>query len=399
MNTILAVDDEQKNLNAIKRLFSDQDYRLCFASTGKYALKQVEKCSPSLVILDIMMPGDMDGIDVCTRIKQKYENIMVLMLSAKTALEDRMRGYSVLADDYLVKPYDPDELIAKVKILMRLYDAKKELEDLNHNLEITVKKRTAELIARERQAIVGKMVQGIVHNLRGPLAVVLGSAQLMAIKFDKFLLTTGPADVKKRQLVKGIKENNSKTLSGIGKTSELIDSLLLTGGSNTREKNQAVDLNELIQKEYRFLRSEIIMKHEVEVVLTLAENIPLIMCKYTDFSQVFYNIVKNACEAMASSKERQLNISSSCSSTGILISFADTGPGIDPKKLSMIFDPFFSTKAESLETRAGSGLGLFICSRLMAEYQAFISVINLQPTGSKFLIQIPLSNLCKDEFI
>jgi len=269
---------------------------------------------------------------------------------------------------------------------------------LNHNLEITVKKRTQELIARERQAIVGKMVQGIVHNLRDPLGVAFGSAQLMAIQFDKFLLTTGPGDVKKR-LVKGIKENNSKTLSGIGKTSELIDSLLLTGGSNTGEKNQAIDLNELIQKEYRFLGAEITVKHGVEVVLALAKEMPLITGKYTDFSQVFYNLVKNACEAMAGSKERQLNISSSCSSTGILISFADTGPGIDPENRSMIFDPFFSTKSESLETCAGSGLGLFICSRLMAEYQAFISMINLQPTGSKFSVHIPLSNLCKDEFI
>lgn len=395
MNTIVIVDDEPKNLNALMRVFMDTEYEVVIASTGEEAMQKVEQYAPSLVVLDIMMPG-MDGIEACSRIKAMNENILVLMLSARSALEDRMQGYAVQADDYMVKPYDPDELIAKVNILIRLYNAKKALDDLNRDLEETIRKRTDELVARERQAIAGRMVKGIVHNLRGPLTVALGSAQMTAIQFDKLLLTeTGNDNV--LNCINEIKKNNGKVLDAIGRTGDLVDSLLLQGGANPKEKPVAIDLNELIQKEYRFLRSEIILKYEVDVGLSLADDIPKITGKYSDFSQVFYNLVKNACEAMTVSIEKKLLISTEHSSTGIKLSFADTGPGIDPDKLSQIFDPFFTTKSEDRVSESGSGLGLFIASRLLAAYQAFISVQNFEAGGTVFTIMIPMSNITKGD--
>ncbi len=395
MNTILIVDDEHKNLNALLRTFMDTEYDVVIASNGEEALQKIEKYSPSLVILDIMMPG-MDGIEVCSRIKAMDENILVLMLSARSALQDRMKGYAVQADDYMVKPYDPDELIAKVNILIRLYNANKALDTLNRQLEEKVKKRTNELVARERQAIVGKMIKGIVHNLRGPLTVALGSSQMSAVAFDKLLLSeTGNGAV--LNCINEIKSNNGKVLEAIGKAGELVDSLLLQGGANPAEKPTAIDLNELVQKEYRFLRSEIILKHEVAVEFALADDLPQITGRYSDFSQVFYNLVKNACEAMQASPEKILLISTEYSPTGIKLSFSDTGPGIAPDKLARIFDPFFSTKSEDSTNESGSGLGLFVASRLMAAYQAFITVKNREPAGSDFTILVPMSNIAKGE--
>lgn len=391
MDTILAVDDEKNNLNAIKRVFSGPGYKLYFASSGEEAMEKAEIHCPSLVIMDVIMPG-MDGIEACSRIKGKNENIMVLMLSAKSGIKDRMKGYAVLADDYIGKPYDPDELIAKVNILLRLFNAKQELADMNRNLEITVQKRTEELIARERQAITGKMVQGIVHNLRGPLAVAFSHAQLLSLLLDKYQSASDPAQPLKTDFITEVKTRNNKILDAIGKGSELIDTLLFQGGTNPREKRRPLDLNELIQKEAGFLRSEIIMNHGVEIKLDPAQGLPLVNGRYTDFSQVFYNLVKNACEAMAGSKKKKLTISSRHSASEIILSFSDTGPGINPELKAMIFDPFFSTKPDADKTGSGSGLGLFICARLMSEYKAFISVRNLDPTGCEFSIQIPLQN-------
>ena len=391
MDTILVVDDEKKNLNAIRRIFSGPEYKLYFASSGEEAMEKVEIHSPSLVIMDVMMPG-MDGIEACSRIKVKNENIMVLMLSGKSGIEDRMKGYAVLADDYIGKPYDPDELIAKVNILLRLFNAKKELADMNENLEITVQKRTGELIARERQALTGKMVQGIVHNLRGPLAVAASHAQLLSLLVDEYQSASDPAPPVNMDFITEVKTRNNKILDAIGKGSELIDTLVFQGGANPREKRRPLNLNELIQKEARFLRSEIIMHHGVELKLDLAHELPLVNGRYTDFSQVFYNLVKNACEAMAGSEKKKLTISSRHSASEIILSFSDTGPGIDPELKAMIFDPFFSTKSGADKTGSGSGLGLFICARLMSEYKAFISVRNLDPAGCEFSIQIPLQD-------
>jgi signal transduction histidine kinase len=193
-----------------------------------------------------------------------------------------------------------------------------------------------------------------------------------------------------------MKDNIANTYKAVNRASELVDTLLLQGGTNPREKNRPIDLNELIQEEYRFLRSEIMLKHDTAVTLDLADDLPLISGKYTDFSQVFYNLVKNACEAMADSATKQLFISSRYGSTGIQLSFSDTGPGIGPEKINRIFNPFFSTKFTDNVDGSGSGLGLFVSSRLMAGYQAFISVQDKIPSGSEFSIQIPLSNLYKE---
>ncbi|MCK5313061.1 MAG: response regulator [Desulfobacteraceae bacterium] len=396
MNMILAVDDEQKNLNAIKRIFSKQKHDLCFALNGEDALKQIETENPSIVILDIMMPG-ISGIETCFRIKEKDKNIMVLIVSANASVDDRLEAYTNKADDYLVKPYDPDELIAKVEILSRLYNAKHELKNVNQNLEETIKKRTEELIARERQAIVGKMVQGIVHNLRGPVSAAYSNVQLMGMNFDSFLGSVPSMDTKASTIADKIKKSNANVLKAIEKTSELIDTLLIQGGSNPNEMKRSLNLNKLIEKELKFIRSEIIMGHGARVELNLTDSMPIIKGVYSDFSQVFYNLAKNACEAMKDSDEKQINISSSCTQKEIIITFSDTGPGIDPAKLSSIFDPFFSTKSQSNETKSGSGLGLFVSSRLMAKYQGALEVKNNKDKGATFSIKIPLSNSNKTE--
>jgi len=390
MNRILAVDDEQKNLNAIKRIFAKKKHELSFALNGEQALELVKKEKPSIVILDIMMPG-ISGIEACSEIKKIDENIMVLMVSANATIDDRLESYSALADDYLVKPYFPDELIAKVSILLRLYNAKHELKEMNYNLEETVKKRTEELVSRERQAIVGKMVQGIVHNLRGPISAAQGNVQLQQMNFDSFLESVSPMEENTQVLAEKIKKSSLHVLNAIEKTSELIDSLLTQGGSNPSETKQSLNLNELIEKELKFIRSETIMKHGVRVKLDLNGNMPSITGMYSDFSQVFYNLVKNACEAMKDSERKQILISTLSDKENITISFSDTGPGIDPEKISSIFDPFYSTKSKSSETKSGSGLGLFVSSQLMAQYQGSIEVKNNGEIGSSFLIKIPLS--------
>ncbi|MCK5541179.1 MAG: response regulator [Desulfobacterales bacterium] len=394
MNTILAVDDEKQNLNAIKRIFKKHNHNLFFALSGEEALRQVTKENPSIVILDIMMPG-IGGIETCSRIKKIDKNIMVLIVSGNATVDDRLEAYTALADDYLAKPYDPDELIAKVEILLRLYNAKQKLKEVNLHLEETVKKRTEELVTRERQAIVGKMVQGIVHNLRGPVSAAYGNVQLMEMNFNSFLESLPSMDEKTSALADKIKKSSSYVFKAIEKTSELIDTLLIQGGSNPNEIKQSLNLNNLIAKELKFIHSETIMKYRVRVKLSLEDDIPLIKGIYSDFSQIFYNIVNNACEAMKNSENKQITISSSSRSTGISISFSDTGSGIDPDKISLIFDPFYSTKSKSSETKSGSGLGLFVCSRLMTEYQGFIAVNNNEHEGSTFTVMIPLSNVFK----
>ena len=113
-NKILAVDDNSINLAVIKELLGSQ-YNLMTVSTGLDVLKMAQEFRPDLIILDIMLP-DIDGYEVCQQIRKSslLRYTKIIMISAKAMVSERLKGYQVGADDYLTKPYDGEELLAKV---------------------------------------------------------------------------------------------------------------------------------------------------------------------------------------------------------------------------------------------------------------------------------------------
>jgi CheY-like chemotaxis protein len=114
--TILVVDDNQDNVEILRAFLESRGYRVVSATDGRTALVKVEEVQPSLVLLDVMMPG-MDGWQVCRTIKQHpdFASIRVVMVTAKGDFEDKHEGMRSGADDYVVKPVDLHELEEKVK--------------------------------------------------------------------------------------------------------------------------------------------------------------------------------------------------------------------------------------------------------------------------------------------
>lgn len=157
---ILIVDDSDINLRILEQLLK-RDYELVRATGGEECLARVRDSSPDLVLLDIMMPG-MDGYEVCRQIKASPigEFTPVLLVSAKRSTGERLRGYEVGADDYIVKPFDHDELLAKVRIQFRLraaleglWLANGRIQQFNAELENLVRQRSAEVVATRDVAI------------------------------------------------------------------------------------------------------------------------------------------------------------------------------------------------------------------------------------------------------
>jgi len=150
---ILIVDDNESNVIIFRELLEDQ-YELEAANTGEECLEKICDFGPDVVLLDIMMPG-LDGYETCRHIKQdpKTESIHIILVSAKSSLESRLKGYGVGADDYIVRPFDHDEFLAKVKIQIRLREAltnlaqiHKQLSLQNSRLDELVSQRTAEIL-------------------------------------------------------------------------------------------------------------------------------------------------------------------------------------------------------------------------------------------------------------
>lgn len=128
--------------------------------------------------------------------------------------------------------------------------------------------------------------------------------------------------------------------------------------------------------------------------VVLRDDLPLILGKFSDFSQLIYNMVKNAADAMRTSPLRELTITTDVDADNIIMSFQDTGSGISPEHLDHIFDLYYTTKtAQAGKTSGqpeGSGIGLYTCDQIVRSYGGTISVTSEQGEGTRFTIRIPL---------
>jgi two-component system response regulator MprA len=116
--TVLVVDDDGPILRMLERTLSAEGYEVTAAPGGGEALAAVERSVPDLVVLDVAMPG-VDGLSVCRRLRDKGLALPILLLTARDAIEDRVAGLDAGADDYLVKPFAAEELLARVRALQR----------------------------------------------------------------------------------------------------------------------------------------------------------------------------------------------------------------------------------------------------------------------------------------
>lgn len=143
--TILIIEDEVKIANIIADYFTMNEYKILIAPDGKVGLQMFEEESVDLIILDIMLP-EIDGFSVCRRIRKKSD-IPIIMLTARSEVEDQLMGYEFKVDDYMTKPFNPEILVAKSKVLLdRIYTVKKEDSD---KVTLTLKGVTINKLTRE----------------------------------------------------------------------------------------------------------------------------------------------------------------------------------------------------------------------------------------------------------
>lgn len=160
---MIVEDDPNIALITEMTLSRKDDFTIVKCTNGEEALERIEEEQPNLVLLDIMMPG-IDGYEVCRQIKSspKTKFISVILLSAKRELQDKLKGMELGADDYIVKPFNPDELLSRVKAQLRIRELEKELMD-----------------KKKLETVVGMSVT-LQHQINNPLAAILGNADILS---------------------------------------------------------------------------------------------------------------------------------------------------------------------------------------------------------------------------
>jgi two-component system, NtrC family, sensor kinase len=421
---ILVVDDTLANLEVVTAALEDAGFEVAIATDGERAIKQATISQPDLILLDVMMPG-IDGFETCRRLKAApaTSEIPIIFMTALSDTIDKVRGFNLGAVDYVTKPFQEAELLARVKTQLKL-------RSLQQSLEQQVEQRTAELkaalqqvqqsqvqlVQSEKMAALGQLVAGVAHEINNPINFIHGNltyVQEYAEDLLSFLQLYHQHSANAAPELQIAAENLDlefiqydlpKTLAsmeiGTQRICEIVRSLRIFSRVDEVEC-KAVDIHEGINSTLLILQHRLKSKPEHPEIQVIRDygQLPPVECYAGSLNQVFMNILVNAIDALEelnvkrTYQENQNNPSQITIRTSVIdhqwvqIAIADNGSGIPQEIQQRIFDPFFTTKP----TGKGTGMGMSISRQIIAEkHGGNLLCSSIPGKGAEFIIQIPI---------
>lgn len=375
---ILIVDDNASNIKILQERL--EDYDLQIATSGEDALMLAPEFKPDLVMLDIMMPG-IDGYEVCRRLRSNPDlaATKIIMVTAKALREERLEGYAAGADDYMVKPFDGQELLAKVRVYLRLKSAEEFSNELATEVEAKTRAyRVAKEAAEDANTAKNQFISVMTHELRNPITAILGYADLLLASSGKNLDEEGV------HFLETIIDS-SKHLAGL--VSDIFDVVKID--------RDVVDLNIVSFSATEFVHATVDMvcpqlrDAGVEVVVTIDERATMITGDRKRCTQILINLLSNALKYTERGGEVRVRVAME-DPYAVRVSVSDTGVGIAPEHQEKLFAEFYQVDRKRDATLGGTGIGLALTRRLVKLHGGEIGVKSALGEGSTFWFTVPV---------
>ena len=383
---ILLVDDQPARLLTYEAILGELGQNLVRATTGHEALAQLMRADFAVVLLDVSMP-DIDGFEAAKLIHEhpRFEKTPIIFATGVHISElDRLKGYKLGAVDYISVPVVPEILRSKVAVLVELHCKRRQLQELNRDLELAnrclqneVRERArVELTLKERDRHKDEFLAMLAHELRNPLAPIHNAAQLLRRQPVVNPQLAWLVDIIERQLTQ---------------LTRLVDDLLdvsrITRGKINLAK-EIVEVSTLVARAVETVQPLIEeRRHRVSVQMP-AETLG-VLGDPIRLTQALANLLSNA--AKYTECGGQITLSGQVQDGNIELRIRDTGIGIRAHQLPMIFELFTQLEGTSDRTQSGLGIGLALVRQLVEMHGGSIAAYSEGPgKGSEFVVRLPL---------
>ncbi|MBC5796120.1 MAG: hybrid sensor histidine kinase/response regulator [Sphaerospermopsis sp.] len=393
-STILVVDDNPINLKLLDYTLSAAGYNVKMEANGLNVIQKVDDIMPNLILLDIMLP-DISGFEICEQLQAdpRTQSIPIIFMTALADTMDKVKGLSLGAVDYITKPFQKEELLARVRthlhlqsLITSLERQNQELRQLtqrNEDLEQRVAERTAELQAalekeKELSQLKSRFITMASHEFRTPLAIISSSSGILQ-KFSDRLSAER-------------KEQHFQTIQNtIKHITQILDDVLMINRAEAEKIELHLEASDIIAF-CRHLKEEIETtsnQHTINFYLDLGEEIMenylIIQFDEKILRQILTNLLTNAIKYSPS--HNLVNFSLTKNNNQILFKISDRGIGIPEADQANLFEPFH--RASNVGTIAGTGLGLSIVKKCVDLHQGKINVESRAGEGTTFTVSLP----------
>ena len=363
---ILLVEDNRDILRATQRILATQNHDVSVAADGEEALARARDVMPDVILLDVMIPK-IDGLEVCRRLKAdpQTSGIMVIHVTGRGSVDNRVEGFDAGADDYIPKPFHVPELLARIRSALRIKRLTDSLAERNRQLQ----KSQTDLIQAEKMATIGLLASGIAHEFNNIMAGISGYAQL-AKKNPKFQAPL--VDVALLQTERALELTRS-----------------LSSYNRRNDGNSSCDAAAVIESALCLVVKEV-ERAKVTVERCFEER-PALQISAGQLQEVVLNMVLNAIQAIdGEGGQVRIRVLGAESEGRSILEISDNGQGIAPANLTRIFDPFFTTKgALGGGKQPGTGLGLTVSYNIVQGCSGRIDVSSTVGKGTTFRITLP----------